>query len=155
MTFDYASAVAVDYWAKKDVTVPCQATQRALTWKEVHTFEAYYGFIVDMVAYDDSCEIGVSPGAEENRTDPDEDWLYCAEIVHEFGHLGGLDDNSGGIMDEDWTATPFGCAHPRQWAVLKGWRDPPRWVRDSPRQVQRLWLSGRSRKARSAWRRLR
>jgi hypothetical protein len=154
MTFEYASAVAVDYWTDHGFAVPCQPTLSFMSEAESDHANDVYGGQVDMLTDPASCSIDISVTAEAYRTDRDLDWLYCEDIVHEFGHLAGLDDDAGGIMDSESNVVPFGCAHQRQWMVMQGWRKPPRWIRHSPQHVQRLWLAGHGYAARTAQQRL-
>jgi hypothetical protein len=151
MTFEFASAVAVDYWAQQDRHIPCTPTPYLMSETESDHATDAYGSQVDMLSDAPSgCTIDISVTAEAYRTDRDLDWMYCQDIAHEFGHLAGLDDDTGGLMDLPVNVVPFGCAHQRQWMVLQGWRKPPRWVRDSPSQVRKLWLQGHGYAAQTA-----
>jgi hypothetical protein len=137
MTFEFATLVAVDYWAKRDVTVPCKPAANLLTWKQTKG----WGYETRMLADRPACTVDITPWADI-ADDPDLAWMYCQEVVHEIGHLAGLEHSYGGVMAADPWVVPFGCAHPLRWAVSKGWREPPRWVRRSTERVQRLWLRG-------------
>lgn len=143
VTWDFSAAVAIDYWTHEGITVPCQPTRYLMTDAESDHADDVYGGQVDMLTDPAACSIDISVTADAYRGSPDTDWVYCQDVVHEYGHLAGLpDDDAGGVMDLDASVVPFGCAHQRQWMVLQGWRKPPRWVRRSPRRVQRLWLQG-------------
>lgn len=143
MTFEFASWVAVDYWANRGIIVPCRPTHYIMSEAESDHANDVYDGQVAMLTDPDACVIAISPVDDSYRVDPDLDWMYCADVVHEYGHLAGFADaDDGGIMDLNGYDLPFGCAHPRQWTVLKSWRKPPRWVRRSPQRVQRLWLHG-------------
>lgn len=168
MTFEVASSIATDYWAHRDVTVPCRPQAHIYTYAELEQQiardesrgENPHRF--DMFADRPNCQIDVMPWANITpRSDALEQTNYCFEIAHEIGHLAGLEHPdyvgltpeqrafvTNTVMDE-WGAPPFGCSHLRQWKVLQGWRKAPRWVRVSPRRVQRLWLTGHSWRARA------
>lgn len=150
MSFEFARLVAVDYWAQRAVAVPCRPSVALQTTAQADAMSAAWGFPVAMWALRDSCQVAVTPMAEVYRTDVDLDWLYCADVVHEVGHLAGLGHEYGGVMNPAENVVPFGCAYPRQWAVLKGWRKPPRWVRRSNCRAQRLWLAGKVWRAQEA-----
>jgi len=157
MTWDFAVLVARDYWQQRGYELPCEPVPYLLSDAEDAEWQAryveVYGTEFDMAADLAACRVLITPYAEWMRTDED-GWTYCAEVAHEFGHLIGLGHDHGGIMDHAEGMSPFGCNFPRQWTVKQGWRKPPRWVRDSPRKVQRLWLSGhvwRAQVVRARW----
>jgi hypothetical protein len=154
MTYEYASAVAIEYWAERGVTVPGKPTLRIWPEAEWAEFENHYppGYGVYAVADIKGNQVWLNPLLEHYRRDPQSAWIYGQTIAHEFGHLAGLEhsDDPDSLMAPSPWVVPFGIAHPRQYAVLKGWRKPPRWVRDSPPRVERLWLRGRVWKAQAA-----
>lgn len=164
MTFDFATAVGIDYWARRNVATPCRPQQRVYTADEIAGQEAELrAAVVDMLADTAACTIDVLPWAALDESNDSVDRAnYCFEIAHEIGHLAGLEhpDHTGltpeqrafvtGTVMDEWGDYPFGCVHPRQWKVLQGWRKPPRWVRHSSSQVQALWLAGHVWRARSA-----
>ena len=151
MTFEFASLVAVDYWQARGVEMPCKPIAHVLSAAEDAQVQAELG--ADMLADIPACTVDITPAADSYRLETDLTWTYCAEIVHEFGHLAGLEHAYGGVMGAYVDETPFGCGYPRQWTVLKGWRKPPRWVRASPQRVYRLWIHGHELHAATiAWR---
>jgi hypothetical protein len=112
MTFGFAKAIAVDYWARRGVRVACEPEQMLLSDAET----ADWGFTPDMLADVPACAVDVTPWAAAWRTMPGERWYYCREIVHEVGHLAGLGHDYGGVMDEDENIVPWSCSHPRRFA---------------------------------------
>ena len=125
MTFEFASWVAVEYLAKRGVTLPCHPRQHLYTNAEDAELQAKYraagiateGERVDMTADVETCTVGVTPDLDWYRTEPGYKWIYCRGIVHEFGHLAGLShptpETPGlAIMDIEQNAVPWGCDHP-------------------------------------------
>lgn len=148
MTWEFAELVARDHWG----TLPCDPQPRLLTAAEsADNDDSHESGYVYMLADPGTCGVWISYTAEWHRAHPGYGWEYCEGVIHEIGHLAGLEHDHGGAMADE---TPFGCAHPRQWAVMQGWRKPPRWVRRSPARVQSLWLAGRvwrAQVARARW----
>lgn len=116
MTFQFATVVAVDYWAKRDIAVACHPQARVFTAAEDSDLQLAYaadGFAsVAMLAYVETCTIGITPGADGLRNDRDLAWMYCMEVVHEIGHIAGLGHDYGGVMALGENVVPWGCDHP-------------------------------------------
>lgn len=151
MTWEFAGLVARDHWQQEGISLPCAPSSRLLTWAEEGELLTD-GTWIDMLADPDTCQVLVTPSIDWYRNHGG-GAAYCEGVVHEFGHLAGLSHDHGGVMGDEGPV-PFGCAHPRQFKVLKGWRKPPRWVRRSPARIERLWLSGRvwrAQVARARW----
>lgn len=111
MTFNFAVLVARDYWAKRDVRVPCAPTARLLTWQDTKD----WGYGIAMLADVPACEIEITPWTEPLRQLRDSAWMYCERVVHEVGHLAGLEHEYGGVMAAEPESVPWGCAHPRKF----------------------------------------
>lgn len=124
MTFDQAVLVARDYWMQHGVSVPCAPRRQLLTWRET----ASWNYSVDMLADVDQCAIEITPWANIRR-DRLERMNYCWDIVHEVGHLAGLEHPDAPaalalstkiramlphtVMGDG--AYPYGCRHPRRF----------------------------------------
>lgn len=143
-TFAIAKQIGLEYWAERDVTVPCDMGYKVIPATEWDEMEDHYSSPIYMIAGLDNCNAWVSPLAEWHRTHG-YFFDYCIGIVHEMGHFAGLGHDYGGVMDDDIV---WACGHLRQWKVLKGWRKPPRWVRESSPAVLRWWMRGNTWRAR-------
>lgn len=117
MTFALAVSIAISFWGARHVQVPCQPV-------EIRNADAILpvnrdGEPVAMATYRDTCQIWISSADEWLRHQPEFAALYCADIAHEVGHLGGLEHTETGLMapeiDYD-TSTPYECVHWRTWA---------------------------------------
>ncbi len=145
MTWEYASLVARDHWEARGHVIACNPVPILLTAAQsADADDSHESGYVYMFTDPGTCEVWISATAEWHRTHRGYGWEYCEAVVHEYGHLAGLSHEQMG------EGVPFGCAHPRQYAVMHGWRKPPRWVRHSPARIERLWLSGRVWRARVA-----
>lgn len=131
MTFDFAQMVAVDYWAKRNVTVPCHPREKLLTWDETRSWLDDPASAPDMLADVPTCTVDVTPWAEDSRTVRETASNYCWEITHEVGHLAGLEHVHDGstVMDPDGAPYPYGCTHPKRF--LRTRRDAVRLARTS------------------------
>lgn len=121
MTFNFARTVAVDYWAKRDINVPCQSQARVYTYADLEDEMArdkargtapYVSAMWSDVA---TCTVEITPWTDALRSDHDLSWVYCADVAHEIGHLAGLEHEYGGIMNHDLGVVPWGCDHPRKF----------------------------------------
>jgi hypothetical protein len=120
MTFEFASVVAVGYWAKRGLTIPCHPHRRLLTRAENTALQEEYraaGLIgenegIGMTVDVPSCMVNVTPDLNWYRTQTGFKWIYCQAVTHELGHLAGLGHDYGGIMDFRNGVVPWGCKHP-------------------------------------------
>lgn len=111
MTFAYARNVAINYWAKRNITVPCQPLAHVFTSDEDAQVQAESSEPVNMLADSATCTIDITPLADWYRTHREYAWIYCMEIVHEVGHLAGLEHEYGGVMDSTENIVPYRCDH--------------------------------------------
>lgn len=122
MTFTVALMIAVSYWGARDIQTPCHpqlvnASQvQMAAWDGTGIFEN--GKLVakhaGMRAAPWSCTIyqgALARGQARLYAPP-----WCAQIVHEVGHIDGLSHAYGGVMSaEGPSRIPWGCWHPQRW----------------------------------------
>jgi predicted Zn-dependent protease with MMP-like domain len=127
--------IAVDFWTERGVQVCEPVPMQAPRLVDVDGIEAagrastalcrfwLQDFIV-REALADRWRRGGSDGFRE---------VVCAMVVHEVGHLAGLQHSGMGVMDVEASAIPFACK---------------RWRRGLERQERRAFVA-RARKARA------
>jgi hypothetical protein len=111
ISFAAALAIGTAFWSAHNVHVPCHPQPEITAEAAMPTVN---GIPAEMATYGVStCRIMIGPTALAfQREYPD---YYCGEIVHELGHIAGLEHTaSHGIMDAvqilgttDWI--PKGC----------------------------------------------
>lgn len=112
MSFDYAALVAVDYWTKRGVAVPCHPTYYVLEDADMAVYNARDGVNAYIRASPLRCAV-LSTRVEDSYRRDELAWMFCGDIAHEFGHLAGLAHEYGGIMAADANFAPWGCTHRR------------------------------------------
>jgi hypothetical protein len=101
VTFAVALAIAVSFWGARDVTVP-PITPTPKTYEEMPLTDPVNRAVA---AYDARRhEVWISPELAEYRRE--EPGYYCAVIIHEAGHAGGLAHSPTGVMSFDQPLNP-------------------------------------------------
>lgn len=121
MTWDYAANVAVDYWADRGIHVSCHPRYDTMP---------DYDYSILAVADLATCTVILSETAEWYGTQREYAWIYCQTVVHEIGHLAGLEHSYGGVMDHEANVVPKACVHQRK-------------ARTSKRKIARRWQRSR------------
>jgi hypothetical protein len=119
MHFALALAIAVSFWGARGVTVPCQPT--AVPGSDAALQSEWHGYaFTEPMATADGCRILLSRyGSALRHALPA---LYCADVVHETGHLAGLGHTPTGLMAEelDEGDEPYDCVRWRAFARRHG-----------------------------------
>lgn len=118
MYFALAAAIAVSFWGARGVDVPC--TPVAISGADARLeVRGAYGLRDTAAMGTLGCTILLSNyAAYTRRTDPG---LYCAEIVHEVGHIAGLGHRNDGVMNETVEDNAiWDCAHWKAYARHRG-----------------------------------
>lgn len=122
MNFVLAVAIAASFWGQRGVQVPCHPVAVQNADAQLPIIEAT-GLPAAMATRVDTCQILISENAGTYPPDKDMAPLYCAEVAHEVGHLGGLEHTATGLMAADggdWTDIPYECYHWRHWGETHG-----------------------------------
>lgn len=121
MRFALAVAIAINFWSARGVDVPC--TPVAVPGADAQLPLDSWGVPFPMATLTDGCRILLSRQGGALRVDAPV-W-YCAEIVHEVGHLAGLPHSARGIMAATVyaDALPHDCEHWKRTArkLVKRW----------------------------------
>lgn len=133
MTFSLARTVAIGYWAKHGIKVPCYPRALVYTYADLADQMArdrsrgVSPYIYAMWADVDLCIVKIPPWTDPLKTVHDTAWIYCQEVVHEIGHIAGLEHTYGGVMRAQNGRVPWGCDHPakfrRRYAATNCRRD--------------------------------
>lgn len=83
-TFAMAKQIGTEYWAKRDVTVPCDMNATLIPAVEWDEMQDHYSDPIYMIADTDTCSAWVSPVADWHRKHG-YFFDYCDGIVHEMG----------------------------------------------------------------------
>ena len=106
MTFALALLIATVFWTGNGVAPTCHPNAVQLD----HQITGY-AYPVGAVAVRQTCTAEFSLDTVE-----DEPWRRCQAMVHEVGHLFGLQHVTGGIMAADPAGyVPEACEHPRKF----------------------------------------
>jgi hypothetical protein len=118
--FALALAIALNFWGARGVDVPC--TPVAVSGADAQLPSVPFpGTLLmqraDMAAVD--CRVLLSNyAAYLRRTEPD---YYCAEVVHEVGHIAGLEHHDDGVMNARLEENRiWDCAHWKAFARRHG-----------------------------------
>lgn len=106
MTFDFAQMAAVNYWAKRDVTIPCHSTGIELNDEQFAEVVAFYGDDDIAVIYDiPDCTVLFPPEtAHDRHVAP---LSYCYAVQYALGYIAGAGEAAEHIRN-----VPWGCLHP-------------------------------------------
>lgn len=120
MHFALALAVAINFWGARGVHT-CQPT--AATGQDAAlqtTILGKYPYTEPMGVDVAGCRILLSSYGSALRHGYEV--LYCADVAHEVGHLGGLGHTPDGLMAEsiDESVAPYDCIHWRAFARRHG-----------------------------------
>lgn len=110
MKFALALLIAVHFWDARNVHVPCHPVP--VIAADAVLPKDRWGLPAVMGAIPDGCRIFISSAGAAQRTQAPI-W-YCADIVHETGHLAGLGHTPTGVMSPklQWgTDIPYDCQH--------------------------------------------
>lgn len=109
MKFALALLIAVHFWHARNVEVPCHpvAVENA---DALLPRDAYYGQIATMGSEAEGCRVLIPH--QDNIALAASNW-YCMDVVHEVGHLAGLQHTPTGVMAEYtlFTDMPYDCQH--------------------------------------------
>jgi hypothetical protein len=114
MKWAIAVAIALNFWGDRDIPIPCGAPV-AVAGADAQMPKDAHGTPALMAAEPWSCRILISRhGSERRHYDPAG---YCTTVVHEIGHLAGL-EHSTGIMAPKVALRdrPHDCKHWRKAA---------------------------------------
>lgn len=125
MNFTVALMIAVSYWGARDHPTPCHPVALRVTSAQMAAFDILDPSTqgaADMRTDTARCTIYIGPeGAALRTLDEPAGFSYCAEIVHEVGHIDGLGHEHGGVMNPDGSGhVPWACLHPHRF--LEFWR---------------------------------
>lgn len=120
MTFALAAAIAVSFWGARGVTVPC--TPIPVSGADAQLPGVQFPGTTLMQTADMGalgCRVLLSKQAAYwRRTEPD---YYCAEVVHEVGHIAGLGHRDDGVMNARLERNRiWDCAHWKAFARRHG-----------------------------------
>jgi hypothetical protein len=127
MSFVIALAISLSFWGARGVHVPCQPVAVLGADSELPVMDEW-GNIAAMGTYVETCRILISSDVDTYRSDRDLAPLYCQDVAHEVGHIGGLEHTETGLMAPapDWTSIPYECVHWWTWARRHGFKPPRR-----------------------------
>lgn len=120
MHFALAVAIAVSFWNARHVTIPCQPIP--VSGADALLQHDRFGN-ADAMAAASGCRILISRAGSWLRHDREMAPLYCADVAHEVGHLGGLPHSAAGLMADravEDSDIPWDCEHWRTYARLHG-----------------------------------
>lgn len=124
MYFALAVAIAMSFWGARGVDVPVTPTAVSGADARLQVVSSIGGYV--NVA--DTAAMGTlgstvflsSYAAYQRRAEPE---LYCAEVVHEVGHVAGLPHRDDGVMNEVLERNAiWDCAHWKAFARRQGMR---------------------------------
>jgi hypothetical protein len=110
--FALALLIAVHFWGDRNVPIPCHPV--AAVEPDAQLPMSIYGIPAAMATYASDCRVLVSASTDFSRFYAPE--LYCADVVHEVGHIGGLAHTATGIMaagEPTKGDIPYYCRHVR------------------------------------------
>jgi hypothetical protein len=110
--FALALLIAVHFWGDRHVPIPCHPVAVVVPDEQLPI--SVYGIPAAMATYASDCRILISASTDFSRPFASE--LYCADVVHEVGHIGGLAHSPGGIMaarEPKGRNIPYYCRHVR------------------------------------------
>jgi hypothetical protein len=105
--FALALLIAVHFWGDRNVPIPCHPVA-------VMNADERFNLRVPMATYASDCRILISHNAEttDRIVAPE---TYCMDVVHEVGHIAGLQHTPDGVMAAMTSLddVPYYCRHPR------------------------------------------
>lgn len=114
--------IAMNFWGDRHVNVPC--TPVAVPGADAQMPKYRFGItdvwtVSAMAADAQGCRILISEyGAMVRSIDPA---LYCADVVHEVGHIAGLEHRDDGVMNAQLDENRiWDCAHWKAYAKRHG-----------------------------------
>jgi hypothetical protein len=127
MSFVIALAISLNFWSARGVEIPCRPVAIMAADSELPVTDEW-GNVAAMATFTSTCRILISGAADMDRSDRDMAPVYCQEVAHEVGHIGGLEHTETGLMAPapDWTSIPYECVHWWTWARRHGFKPPRR-----------------------------
>jgi hypothetical protein len=121
--FALALSIAVSFWGARGVHPTCNPVPVSISSADARLPHDRFGNPDAMGAEVATCRILISGDGAWLRHSRGMAPLYCADVVHEVGHIGGLSHTPTGLMAEhaiDDDDIPWDCYHWRTYARRHG-----------------------------------